>query len=173
MFGSRIASHLLNQADARVRLLIRPTEDKTRKTALSPLFKRGAEIVEGDLADESALDRATQGVDVIVSAVQGGSDVIIDGQVALAKAGKRNGARRILPSDYALDPLSGDARRTHDVRHAGHGGRSHRGNRPGTDQYSPRRVYGCVLTGPGRDRPRRWNGQLLWRWRAAGCSDQR
>ncbi len=40
---------------------------------------------------------------MIVSAVQGGPDVIIGGQVALAEAGRRNGVRRILPSDYALD----------------------------------------------------------------------
>lgn len=40
---------------------------------------------------------------MIVSAVQGGPEVIVDGQVALAAAGKRNGVRRILPSDYALD----------------------------------------------------------------------
>ena len=38
-----------------------------------------------------------------MSAVQGGPDVIIDGQVALAAAGKRNGVRRILPSDFGLD----------------------------------------------------------------------
>lgn len=38
-----------------------------------------------------------------VSAVQCGSEVIIDGQVALAEAGQRNGVRRILPSDYAID----------------------------------------------------------------------
>lgn len=40
---------------------------------------------------------------MIVSAVQGGPDVIIDGQVALAEVGKRNGVRRILPSDFGLD----------------------------------------------------------------------
>ena len=64
---------------------------------------RGAETVEGDLVDRNSLDRATQGIDVIVSAVQGGPDVIIDGQIALAEVGKRNGVRRIHPSDYALD----------------------------------------------------------------------
>jgi uncharacterized protein YbjT (DUF2867 family) len=101
MLGRRIAHHLLEQADARVRLLVR---NKARtKYVLDPLAARGAEIIEGDLADAPSLDRATQGVDVIVSAVQGGTDVIIDGQVALAEAGKRNGVRRMLPSDYALD----------------------------------------------------------------------
>ena len=93
--------YLLEQPDARVRLLVRKAAGK--KNVLDPMAAKGAEIIEGDLADPASLDRATHGVDVIVSAVQGGPEVIIDGQVALARAGKRNGVRRILPSDYALD----------------------------------------------------------------------
>jgi len=102
MFGSRIARHLLAQPEARVRLLLRRAGGATNHT-LTPLLDRGAEVVEGDLSDRDALDRATQDVDVIVSALQGGPEVIVDGQVALAEVGKRNGVRRILPSDYALD----------------------------------------------------------------------
>ncbi len=102
MFGRRIALHLLDQSEARVRLLLRRAGgDKNQ--ALTPLLERGAEVVEGELSDRDSLDRATQGVDVIVSAIQGGPEVIVDGQVALAEVGKRNGVRRILPSDYALD----------------------------------------------------------------------
>ena len=99
MLGSRIAAHLLDQPEARLRLLVRSTAD----AKLKPLLDRGAEVLEGDLANRASLDRATQGVDVIVSAVQGGPEVVIDGQVALAEAGKRNGVRRILPSDFGLD----------------------------------------------------------------------
>ena len=99
MLGARIAAHLLALPDARVRLLVR----SGFAAKLRPFLDRGAELVEGDLANSASLDRATQGVDVIVSAVQGGTDVIIDGQVALAEAGKRNGVRRIMPSDFALD----------------------------------------------------------------------
>ena len=101
MLGGRVAHYLLEQPDARVRLLVRKVAGK--KDALDPMAAKGAEMIEGDLADPASLDRATHGVDVIVSAVQGGPEVIIDGQVALARAGKRNGVRRILPSDYALD----------------------------------------------------------------------
>jgi uncharacterized protein YbjT (DUF2867 family) len=101
MFGSRIAHHLLTRPGARIRLLVRDLAGKTGK--LEPLVKGGAELIEGNLADPASLDRATRGVDVIISAVQGGPDVIVDGQVALAKAGKANGVRRIQPSDYALD----------------------------------------------------------------------
>jgi uncharacterized protein YbjT (DUF2867 family) len=103
MFGSHIARHLLDHPDARVRLLLRASDDADKKNALTPLLDRGAEVVEGDLGNRKSLDRATQGIDVIVSAIQGGPDVIIEGQVALAEAGKHNGVRRILPSDYALD----------------------------------------------------------------------
>ncbi len=102
MLGSQIARHLLDQPEARVRLLMRG-RDAGKRAALNPLLTRGTEIIEGDLADRASLDRATQGVDVIVSAVQGGPEIIIDGQAALAEIGRRNGVRRILPSDYALD----------------------------------------------------------------------
>lgn len=54
-------------------------------------------------ANAILLGQATKNVDVIVSTVQGGPDVIVDGQVALAEAGASNGVKRILPSDYALD----------------------------------------------------------------------
>jgi hypothetical protein len=43
------------------------------------------------------------GAEVIVSALQGGPDTIIDGQRALALAGKAEGVRRIFPSDFAVD----------------------------------------------------------------------
>lgn len=101
MLGGRIAHYLLEQPDARVRLLVRDIAGK--KQALASLVAKGAELIKGDLANAASLDRATQGVDVIVSSVQGGPDIIVDGQVALAEAGKRNGVRRILPSDFGLD----------------------------------------------------------------------
>jgi uncharacterized protein YbjT (DUF2867 family) len=42
-------------------------------------------------------------VDVVISALQGGPEIIVDGQVALALAAQRGGARRIVPSDFAAD----------------------------------------------------------------------
>ncbi len=101
MLGGRIAHHLLERRDARVRLLVRDLANK--RASLEALVVKGAELIEGDLSDHASLDRATHGVDVIVSAVQGGPDIIVDGQTALAEAGKRNGVRRILPSDFGLD----------------------------------------------------------------------
>ena len=105
MLGSRIAHHALAEPDAKVRLLVRPgtMDNPVKRALLSPLLAAGAEIIQGDLANRASLDKATMGVDVIVSAVQGGQDVILDGQLALLDAAKKNGVRRILPSDYALD----------------------------------------------------------------------
>lgn len=103
MFGSHIAVHLLDQSEARLRLLLRPGAGAKKKDALRPLIEGRVEIIEGELSDRDSLDRAAEGVDVIICAVEGGPDVIVDGQMALAEAGKENGVRRILPSDYALD----------------------------------------------------------------------
>lgn len=100
--GRRIARHPLDRPDARLRLPVRGG-DAGKRVALDPLPARGAEIIEGDLADRASLGRATRGVDVIVSAVRGGPEVIVAGQVAPAETGRRNGVRRILPSDHALD----------------------------------------------------------------------
>jgi len=103
LLGGRIAHHLLDQPEVELHLLVRDGHEGQKRAALDPWMKRGAKIVEGDLRDLASLDRATQGIDVIISAVQGGTDIIIDGQVALAEAGKRHAVRRILPSDFALD----------------------------------------------------------------------
>lgn len=57
----------------------------------------------GDVTDPASLDEATAGADVVVSALQGGPAVLLDGQIALAVAAARNGARRFIPSDFAID----------------------------------------------------------------------
>lgn len=105
MLGARIAQHLLDADGVRLRLLVRrATLDNPAKRAdLDPLVSRGAELVPGDVSDPASLEAATRGVDVVVSALQGGREVIVDGQVALARAAAVNGVRRILPSDFGLD----------------------------------------------------------------------
>lgn len=94
MLGSQITRHLLEQPEARIRLLVRGA-DAGKRAALDTLLGRGAETVEGDLAE----------------------------------AGRRNGVRRILPSDFALDLFKAtpgehmmfDLRRTADERIAATG----------------------------------------------------
>lgn len=104
MLGARTAHHLLAQG-ADVRLLVRDGTPRNpeKAAALTVLRQAGAAVVSGDLGDTAALVAATTGVDVVVSTVQGGADVIIDGQVRLARVAADNGVRRILPSDFALD----------------------------------------------------------------------
>ncbi len=105
MLGARIAEHLLETEDVALRLLVRPVAlaDPDKRSGLDPLLERGAEVVEGDVTDPASLARATEGVDVVVSALQGGREIIVDGQIALARAAAKSGVRRILPSDFALD----------------------------------------------------------------------
>jgi len=105
MLGGRIAHHLLETEGVALRLLVRPAAlaDPGKRSGLERLVGRGAEVVEGDLDDPVSLDRATEGAAVVVSALQGGRGIIVDGQIALARAAAANGVRRILPSDFALD----------------------------------------------------------------------
>jgi uncharacterized protein YbjT (DUF2867 family) len=105
MLGNRIAGHLLDQPDVALRLLLRaaPTAGTGKARAVDTLVARGAQVVTGDVTDPGTLDAATRGIDVVVSALQGGPDIIVDGQIALAQAAARNGVRRFLPSDFAID----------------------------------------------------------------------
>jgi uncharacterized protein YbjT (DUF2867 family) len=105
MLGTRVAEHLLDQGAVDLRMLLRapaPPGDR-EAVALNKLTDRGAAVVTGDVTDPASLDAATTDVDVVVSALQGGPDVIVDGQIALAQAGAGNGVRRFLPSDFAID----------------------------------------------------------------------
>ncbi|CAA9484220.1 MAG: hypothetical protein AVDCRST_MAG12-1697 [uncultured Rubrobacteraceae bacterium] len=105
MLGARVAEHLLEDEGVALRLLVRPATlaDPGKRSGLDELVGRGAEVIEGDVADPASLRRATEGVDVVVSALQGGREVVVDGQIALAQAAAQGGVRRILPSDFALD----------------------------------------------------------------------
>jgi uncharacterized protein YbjT (DUF2867 family) len=105
MLGGKIARALLAKGDAvSLRVLVRKGAEDGKSGALVPeLQSKGATMIGGDLLEPGSLDAATRDVDVVVSAVQGGEDVIIDGQVALANAAHRNGVQRIIPSDFAID----------------------------------------------------------------------
>src|SRR5262249_35405556 len=85
---------------ARVRVVHRAS---TNAEALAALRAAGAEPVAADLGDDTALARACDRVDVVVSSLQGLRDVIVDGQTRLLRAAERAGVRRMIPSDYSLD----------------------------------------------------------------------
>ncbi|TDC93256.1 NAD-dependent epimerase/dehydratase family protein [Nonomuraea deserti] len=95
----RLIVDSLRRRDVRVRALVRPGNTEGRQAFDDPAI----EIVEGDIRDPAdRLTRALQGVDVVVSAVQGGAEVIIDGQVNLLRAAEQAGVPRWIPSDFSL-----------------------------------------------------------------------
>ncbi len=100
--GRKIAASILDAGGA-VRLLLRGGVEHPKLAELDGLAARGAQIVAGDVSEPASLPDALDGVSVIVSALQGGPEIIIDGQRNLALAGKAAGAERIFPSDFAVD----------------------------------------------------------------------
>lgn len=103
--GSRTAYHLLRQPATDLRVLVRPgtVSDPAKLEFLRELRGRGAVLTEASLEDAAALEAATESVDTVISTLQGGHDVMVKGQLALAEAAARRGAHRILPSDFNLD----------------------------------------------------------------------
>lgn len=99
--GRLIVQSVLEQRGARVRVLVR----NPSKPELASLGGERVEIEAFDAvsATEAQRAQATRGAFAVVSALQGGPDVIIDAQLALARAAKASGARRFLPSDYSFD----------------------------------------------------------------------
>jgi nucleoside-diphosphate-sugar epimerase len=95
--GSLIVKNLLDRG-ADVRALVRESSvDKlTAHPNLTPCV--------GDLTDGAdALQHHVDGVEVVVSAVQGGPEVIIDGQRELLRAAERAGVHRMIPSDFSIN----------------------------------------------------------------------
>jgi nucleoside-diphosphate-sugar epimerase len=103
LLGSRIAHHLLT-AGTPVRALVRPGTDGARRSALAALAARGLELVVGDITDPvGTLSAAIGDASTVISAVQGGPETIVDGQLNLVRAAEKAGAVRFIPSDFAVD----------------------------------------------------------------------
>lgn len=97
--GGLIARALLDKPGVTLRCAVRPgSRDKA-----APLAQAGARVVEVDLGDPASLERASEGAFAVVSALQGGPDVIIDGQLRLLRAARTAGAARFVPSDYSFN----------------------------------------------------------------------
>ena len=103
--GHQIAQALLDRPE---KLAVRAAARNTSRVApssvrLDQLKSRGATLVEVDVASGAGLDAACNGADVVISALQGGADMIIEGQGRLLQACLRAGVGRLVPSDYAID----------------------------------------------------------------------
>jgi nucleoside-diphosphate-sugar epimerase len=101
--GSEIVAELVARG-ANVRALVRGSKadggDKLRELAESGAIT----LVVGDVNDDLAsLTENLKGVDVVVSALQGGPDVIIEGQKNLIRAAGAAGVPRMIPSDFSAD----------------------------------------------------------------------
>ncbi|MFJ8469289.1 NmrA family NAD(P)-binding protein [Streptomyces swartbergensis] len=101
--GGKIVSGLLDRGET-VRALVRPGIDEEKRTALDALRNKGLQVVEGDITDSpSELAATLEGAHTVISAVQGGPDLLVDGQVNLLRAAEEAGCSRFVPSDFAID----------------------------------------------------------------------
>jgi nucleoside-diphosphate-sugar epimerase len=99
--GTLIGNAVLDNPDVELRLLIRPGS----RNKAAQLEQRGAHLIEGAIGLDSrgAVDSLCQGASTVISAVQGGPDVIVDGQTHLLRAAREAGVKRFIASDYSLD----------------------------------------------------------------------
>jgi uncharacterized protein YbjT (DUF2867 family) len=116
--GGRIVAALVRRG-ASVRALVR---NGTAEDRLAKLRGLGVEIAAVDMADTAALTRALGDATVVVSALQGLRDVIVDAQSRLLDAAIAAGVGRFIPSDYAADffKLDDGENRNFDLRRAFH-----------------------------------------------------
>ncbi len=88
--GSLIGEELKARG-ARLRLLVRPES----------VGKVPGELADAEVVTDEA--GAFDGVDVVISAVQGGPETIIDAQLRWLRAARQAGVRRFFPSDFSFD----------------------------------------------------------------------
>ena len=99
--GRLIVESCLAYPDVDVRILVRDSN----KPEVRTLAGDRVELFDFDAvtASDSVRAKAVRGALAVVSALQGGPDVIIDAQLSLLRAAKAAGARRFIPSDYSYD----------------------------------------------------------------------
>jgi nucleoside-diphosphate-sugar epimerase len=89
--GGRIARELLGR-EAKLRVLVRAAS----RAKLTPEIESQVEVVE----DPS---RAFNGIESVVSAVQGGPETIVGAQLEWLAAARKAGVKRFIPSDYSFN----------------------------------------------------------------------
>lgn len=97
--GNRISRELIKRGAA-VRALVRSSADPEKVEALK---KAGVEVLEADLNNTDEIAAASAGIDCVVSALAGLSDVIVDLQGKILDGAVRAGVSRFVPSDFCTD----------------------------------------------------------------------
>ena len=103
--GLKVVRELVAQAAATANgAVVRATiRHGSKPEQLAKLRAEGVELVTADLSDEASLAGACEGVDVIVSSVQGLRGTVVDGQTRLVRAAEKAGVGRMIGSDYSID----------------------------------------------------------------------
>ena len=112
--GGRIVTALLTKG-ANVIAVVRPTSDPAK---LDELKQKGVTIIQSGMTDAQELVPAFKGAAVVVSAVQGLRDVIVDTQSVVLDAVVAAGVARFIPSDFSSDftKLTAGENRNFDLR---------------------------------------------------------
>lgn len=97
--GGRVAREL-RALGAEVRALVRPD---SRGARLDDLRAASVDVVAADYEDATALRRACEGADIVVSTLAGLREVIVDQQTRLLEAAVAAGVPRFMPSDFSID----------------------------------------------------------------------
>ncbi len=108
ILGHDIANALLAKSEVQLRALVRPGSAQK----LAGLREKGVEIVEIDLEDEQAdeaLVQALHGAFSVVSALNGGTEIIVGSQARLLRAARQAGVRRLVPSSFSYNIFGMDA----------------------------------------------------------------
>ena len=97
--GGRIVRELKAE-NAAVRCLVRPETPSAKRRSL---MRSASEVVEVDFADVDSISKACAGGGVVVSAVAGLRDVVVELQARLLKGSIGAGVPRFIPSDFSID----------------------------------------------------------------------
>ncbi len=97
--GRRIVTALLSKS-ATVVAIVRPGSDPAN---VADLTEQGVTVIRSEMTDARELAPALAGAAVVISAVQGLGNVIVDTQTIVLDAAVAAGVPRFIPSDFASD----------------------------------------------------------------------
>jgi uncharacterized protein YbjT (DUF2867 family) len=99
--GGLITRELLQRNKTDLRLLVR----KGSEEKAAQFVQQGAQSITGDLVTSTVeeLQKACEGVSIVISAIIGGPDITVEGQKKLAQAAENAGVKLFIPSDFSAD----------------------------------------------------------------------